>query len=280
MAKTVDPSLKIVFAAMIWGTSGLCVKLLALPPTTLAFFRMAVPALITGVYLFVKKDKIIRQENRLMLVASLLNGLRMFFFFAGFTLTSIVNGVLMLYTWPIFATLFSALLLKEKVALQQWLLLLVSFTGIVLIYAEERISFHSNDFLGMSSMLVAGMVYSLTVIIFKRCSAKSTKSESLFFQNLVGGIFFLPFFLVNQPLPTVGKMGAASLYSVMIGLVAFGLFFSALKNLSASKASALAYIEVVVAFVLGIAVYGESISVTGFLGGILIVVSAFLMSKT
>ena len=49
-----------------------------------------------------------------MLIASSINAARMFLYFIGFTYASIANAVIVLYTWPIFATLLGLMFLKEK----------------------------------------------------------------------------------------------------------------------------------------------------------------------
>ena len=45
------PYLEVIIAAIIWGSTGVFVKFLALPPTTITFFRLAIPTLCLFIFL-------------------------------------------------------------------------------------------------------------------------------------------------------------------------------------------------------------------------------------
>lgn len=273
-----NPYLEVIIAAIIWGSTGVFVKYLNLPPTTLTFFRMAVPAVFLSMFFSIKKIKF-NLNNKLMLFASSLNAFRMFFYFLGFTLTSIGNAVIMLYTWPIFATIFSLLFLKEKVKLRNLVLLAMAFVGIIIIYSNKELSFVNKDFIGMSAMLISAAIYAITIVIFKKESNKYSKFETIFYQNLVGAFIFLPFLFINQPFPTVTQSSVAITYAILIGLIAFSLFFSALKKIKASTASFLSYVEVISAMLFGIFLFNEVITLNLIIGGFLIITSTLLLKK-
>ncbi|MEA2065169.1 MAG: DMT family transporter [Patescibacteria group bacterium] len=274
-----NPCLEVVLASVVWGSTGVFVKYLNLPPTTIAFFRLAVPTLILGAFFLFKRTKLFHSKNKLILLASSLNAIRMFFYFVGFTFTSIGNAVIILYTWPIFATILSALFLKEKISKKNIVLLFITFFGIVLIYLNKEISFANKDFIGMSSMLLSAIIYSSTVVIFKKESNNYSKFETIFYQNLVGAIVFLPFIFINYPFPTIFQISVASIYAILIGLVGFGLFFSALKQIKASTASFLSYVEVISAILFGIILFNEVLTWNIVVGGLLIISSAIFIRK-
>ncbi len=99
----INPYLAIILAATIGGSSGVFIKLLDLPSTSMTFFRMFVPVVVLLVYLSLKKIRLFRGHYGIMLVASGLNATRMLLFFVGYLYTSIGNAVIILFTWPIFA---------------------------------------------------------------------------------------------------------------------------------------------------------------------------------
>lgn len=114
-----NPYFEAILAGVIWGLSGLFVKYLHLPPTTVTFFRLAVPTFILLLFFIIKKIKLFHGNNKLILLASTLNAARVFLYTVGFTFASIGNAVIILYTWPVFTTIFSILFLKEKVCLKE-----------------------------------------------------------------------------------------------------------------------------------------------------------------
>jgi len=274
-----NPYLQVLLAILIMGSTGVFIKILDFPPATLSFFRTAVPAGLLFLYFRFKKVNLFYHPPGLMLLGSGLNAIRIFLFIFGFTYTTIANAVLILNAWPVFANLFSILFLKEKVPTRNLLLLLLPLSGIMLLFVDQPISLDNQDFIGMSAMVLSAMIYSLTIIIFKRESNKYGGYETTFFQNLIGGIFFLPFLWHEEAHYSVGQVSLGIVYAFLIGIVAFGLYFSALRQLKASTISFMSYLEVVVATSFGVFLFGETLSWNIMVGGSLIIISTIMLKK-
>ncbi|MBI5635439.1 DMT family transporter [Candidatus Micrarchaeota archaeon] len=274
-----NPFAEAILAGIIFGSSGAFVKYLNLPPTTISFFRLAVPTLILLAFFAVKKTRLFRGDNKLMLIASTINAARIFLYFIGFTYASIANAVIVLYTWPIFATILGGIALKEKIDKKTILALAVAFAGIAFAYWGKQFSFADKDFLGMTAIILSSLGYAVTFIIYKKESKKYSNLETVFYQNVVGAIVFLPFLFINSPFPTIGQIGVSVFYAALIGLVAFALVFSALKKLKASTTAILSYLEVVSAIILGVLLFNESITWNMAVGGFLILSSTLFLTK-
>lgn len=274
-----NPYLAIILGATIGASSGVFIKLLDLPATTITFFRMFIPAAVLLVYLLYKKTRLFRGNYPLMMLASGLNAARMFLFFIAFLYTTIGNAVIILYTWPVFAVIFSAIFLKEKVSWRTAMLIALAFAGIVIMYSGKEISFGNQDFIGMAAMLVSAIIFSITAVIFKKELVNYGKTETIFYQNLLGAIVFLPFLFINRPLPTPIQATVASVYGFLIGIVAFILFFYALKKLKMSHYSLFTYWEVPAALVFSAIFFREAITLDMVLGGGLILTAGILLRK-
>src|SRR3989344_4813190 len=274
-----NPYLEAIVAAVIWGSSGIFIKYIDLPPTTVTFFRLAVPTLILFIFLTVKKIKLFHGNNKLILLASTLNAGRIFLYSVGFTFASIGNAVIILYTWPIFVTVFSMLFLKEQVKKRTFLLLFIALIGTIFIYLNKEFSFSDNNFIGITAMFISAAIYALTVIIFKKESEKYSKYETIFYQNLIGSIILIPFIFINKPLPSLPQTSLGILYGILIGIIGFLFFFSALKKIKASTVSFLSYIEVPSAIILSIIFFQESLTWNMVVGGLLIFLATILIKK-
>ncbi|TVR39244.1 MAG: DMT family transporter [Bacteroidia bacterium] len=274
-----NPYLAIIIAATIGGSSGVFIKLIDLPATTITFFRMAVPVIVLLGYLHYKGTKLFRGNYRIMMVASVLNATRMFLFFVGYLYTSIGNAVIILFTWPIFGSLFSAIFLKEKVSLRTALLIGLAFMGIVIMYLNKEISFGNEDFIGMAAMLLSAILFSVTAVIFKKELVYYSRTETIFYQNLVGAVAFLPFIFINTPVPSALQTGAASFYGFLIGIVAFTLFFHALRRLKMSHYALFTYWEVIAALFFGVLFFREQITWNMLVGGSLILATGIMLRK-
>lgn len=103
------------------------------------------------------------------------------------------------------------------------------------------------------------------------------RNEIVFYQNLLGAFIFLPFFIFNQPFPTSFDIGLGVFYGVLIGIIAFSLFFFGLKNLPASRVSMLTYTEVISALLLGYFWFGDVLSSNMLIGRTCIILSTLLL---
>ncbi len=274
-----NPYFEVLLAAIIWGSSGIFIKLLGLPVTTIAFFRMAIPALILFAFLKLRKGKVFKKGSKFMLVASSINVLHMFFYFVAYSFTSVSNAIILLYTWPVFATILGLMFLKEKVSVRKFLLLGFAFAGVILVFSGKSLSISSADFIGMGAMLISASLYSVALIIFKRESPRYSNMETIFYQNVIGAFAFAPFLFFN-PLPSLVQSLTAIAYALLIGVAGFGLFFAALKRINVSAASGISYFEIVSAMLLAAVILGETITLKMAAGGLMIAVSTLLLRNS
>ena len=128
-------------------------------------------------------------------------------------------------------------------------------------------------------MLFSAIIYALTVIIFKKESKKYSKYETIFYQNCIGFLIFIPFLLINKPLPTLPQVSLGIVYGALIGLVGFLFFFSALRKIKVSTLSLLSYSEVISAIFLAIIFFHEELSWNLVVGGLLIILATSLIKK-
>ncbi|MDW3651605.1 MAG: DMT family transporter [Bacteroidia bacterium] len=270
-------AIAVIIGALLAGLSGFFIKSADLPPASYAFFRTTVPAVLMALWMLSQGIRFLRGNYKLMLLGSAFNAARMYFFFMAYIMTSIGNAVLISYTWPIFATLLSALILKETVSRRNIFLLFLAFSGIVLVYINKPFSFENDDFIGMSAALASAALYACSIIIFKKEADGYTRNELLFYQNLVSVFVFLPFVLLQEPPPELHDIGIASAHGFLLGTVGFAFFFYGLKYLPASTASGLTYIEVVAALLLSIFWMKEELTLNMLAGGAIILISTSLL---
>jgi len=275
-----NPYLEVIISALLFGMGGILVKIIALPATTISFFRVAIPVLLLLIYFRFHKLNIFRKSSKAIIFISFLNALRIFLWQFAYLHTSIGNAVIILYTWPIFTVLFGPILIKEKLTRRNLILVLIAFIGIVIIFSNKNFSLQNKDFLGMISMLGAAVLGAITTILLKSQLKHYSKTETIFYQNIAGAVLFLPFIFINFPLPTISQTIIACVYASLIGLFAFLFWFSALKKINASTLAIISYIEVVSAVVLGIIILHEKLSWNMIVGGGIILIVSYFARKT
>lgn len=274
-----NPYLELVISALLLSTSGSFIKWIALPPTAITFFRFVIPAVLFFIFLKFKKVNLFVGNNKVILLASLLNAIRMFLYFVGFIFASIGIAALLHYTWPIFAVIFSIILLKEKVTKKTIFLLVIAFVGILFIFSTKDFSFKENAVIGMIAMILSSILNALATVLFKKDIEKYSRSELVFYQNLVGAFLFLPFVFINV-FPNTHQLSITFLYVLLIGVIGYWLFFSALKKVKASTASVLVYVELIGSIILGIIIFNEKLTFNMIIGGLMIIIASILLRKS
>ncbi len=274
-----NPYLEIILASIIFGASGPLVKLINLPSFTFTFIRTAIPTLSVLLYFWLLKRSIRITGAKPMFLVSIINAVRIFLYYIAYNNTSVGNAVLILYTGPIFTTLFSSYILHERLTIKKLLLAIAAFAGIAFMYSGKPFSFASRDFIGMSAALISTILNSGMIIMVKKFSHKFGRLETVLYQNAVAAIVFLPFFLFTTPYPSGIQLSAAIATSFAIGVVAYFLFFSALKKIEASTTVLITYLEVVVSFILTITLFKEVITLNMLIGGTLILGSTLLLQQ-
>jgi len=269
----------VILCAILAGNNGLLIKSMnSLSAGGIAWFRTGIPVLFLIPFLIKNKEFHFKGNTRKMFLASFINAIRMYLYLLAFIYTSIGNAVVLFYTYPLFVTAIEYLFFKQKLQKAQVGFLALAFIGIVITYVGKPFSFASNDFIGMLSAIGASIGYAVTVILFKAETPNYSKNQLIFYQNLIGALVFIPFLTVlpNAELP---QIGVGVLYGLLIGIVVFKLFFYGLKELTAATATTLMYLEVVSAIVLGYFVLDEKLSWNILVGGSLILISSFYVSK-
>lgn len=263
--------------SIIAGFTGLFIKNIETEATSIAFVRTGLPSLLLGIWMYRSGFRFFRGNYKRMLLASILNAIRMYLFLLAFIYTTITQAVIMLFTWPIFVNIFSTYFLKEKLTNKQLLVLCVAFTGIIIIYGNQPMSFANDDFIGMSAGVLSAFFYSMSYIIYKKEVDNYHRNEVIFYQNLIGAIIFSPFFFIVNPFPKGADYVLLPIYAILMGIVIFNFFFYGLKYIKASQASLIAYVEIVSATAVGVLFMGDKLTPQITLGGLLILSSVALL---
>jgi drug/metabolite transporter (DMT)-like permease len=103
--------------------------------------------------------------------------------------------------------------------------------------------------------------------------------DTVFFQNAVGGIVFLPFLIAEIPDVSFAHVGLGALYGLMVGYIGFGLIFFGMKRLTLFQYGALSYTEVPFGVLAGILVLGESLRMNQLAGIVLVLGGSFLAQR-
>jgi len=153
--------------------------------------------------------------------------------------------------------------------------LIVGFGGIVILSLPLLTSGIRADMLSILALVLASLSWSSGLVLQTRQPVALSRGVSSGYQQLFGGIFFVLIALaVREPLPVpTGEAWLAWGYLVLFGsLIAFTSFVSALQQLPTSLVTTYAYVNPIIAVLLGWLILREPITSWTVGGGIFVLI--------
>lgn len=158
---------------LIWGTIGLFVRNIKLSSIEIAFFRAFFGSWFLLLISLINKEKIDKNLLKLnfiiLTISGIALGINWIFLFQSMKYTTISNAVLSYYFAPVFITIFSSIILKEKMNIKTIACLMGAIIGLFLILksgnSENSINF--NHIKGIIYGLSGAILYAIIVILNK-----------------------------------------------------------------------------------------------------------------
>jgi drug/metabolite transporter (DMT)-like permease len=182
-------------------------------------------------------------------------------------------AALIVASTPIWVALFESILDQKLPSPILVISLVTGFGGIVILSYPLLSSGVQADILSILALLAASFSWSSGLVLQSRKPVSVSRSVSSGYQQLFGGVFFTLIALaVREPLPTpTGEAWLAWGYLVVFGsLIAFTSFVSALQLLPASLVTTYAYVNPVIAVLLGWLILREPITSWTVTGGLFV----------
>ncbi len=272
-------TIAITALSILWGTAAIAIRALSNygvgVPAQLFFGAIAGCIFILALY--GKKVEIIPKKENLkwLIILGMFSGITAITFFYAAIFTKIAYLEFLHYTMPLWVFLLAAFWLKEKITAWKLLALLLAIMGISLIFhggAGIDLTNVGNVLALLSAVSYAGM----TVIGRK---LKDTEQQTSVFWTFFIGIFVaLPLFILHNEISLIGIV-LISLYTLVEGIGGYLLYYYALRNIEASKASIILLIETVFASLFAWMLFGETLTALNIAGGLLILTGAAIVIR-
>lgn len=274
----------VVTAAALWGLMGVFVRhfsavgLWSLETTEV---RILCGLVLLGVYLgLFHRDKLrVRVRDLWCFVGTGIVSLLFFSwcYFQTMTLTSLAVAGVLLYTAPVFVMLLSAVLFRERITGRKAAALGMAVAGCALVSGIGTAGALSPT--GLLLGLGSGFFYALYSIFGRYAIRRGYDSWTITFYTFLfcagGGVLMCDWGQVGQAVSAEG--GQFFLWVAAMGLVtafaAYLLYTWGLERIESSRAAILASVEPVVAALVGVFWFHETVSLPA-LAGIVLVLGA------
>ena len=284
--------LLILAAGALWGTIGFFATLLAnlgMTAGPVAFFRVLSSTVMLALVLLIKGKGIslFRISRRGLFSCMLIGVVSQAFYNVCYMNTIEQNGMataaVFLYTSPVYVALLSRLLFREPLTGNKILAIVMNIVGCVLtvtggVFSEMRISAF-----GLVMGLLAGFTYALLPILSRTGASEENPYTAAFYGQLFGALML--FFLIHP----FQNPGTEFTWQILLVLIGFGLIPSALAYIvyyggmsritETSKVPVIASVETVVAAVIGLVAFGQTLGMVKILGIALVLCSIAVMNR-
>ena len=281
----------IVFASMMWGTTGLTSRVLnrlsAVDALSVGALRLltAFPALLLLAQALAPGSlrPLLKREWRAVLIMGAAMAGYNGSFFAALARTSVTAGTLLaLCTAPLFVAVLARLFLHEPLTRPVLLALGAGLSGTALLVGGQggRDLLRLDYALGNLLALAAGLSYAVYALVGRAKSHGAPPASLAALSFTTAAILLTPFALANGlRLPTNFPAWLAVMY---LGLVptalAYALYLSGLRAVPATMASIGTLIEPLTASLLAALFLGERLTPSGLLGAGLLLSSLAILS--
>lgn len=264
-----------LLSAVCIGIQALFVKLAVqhTGPAEVAFTRFLFSVLVLQAMVWMNIIQIRVVNRKLVLARGFLGGIGNLLYFYAIALTPLSHAIVLLYTYPIFATIFARFIFGRKLFPSSVLTILLAFAGIVLIVDPSLHSIQSGHLLGLfAGILVGGAICSL------RESRQSDSAWTIFYYfNLIGLVLTLPLLHSTTHLPppeSLWPLAGVVVFS-MLGQM---LMTTAYRDCPVTVGGVLSMMAVVVGSGLGILILNEVATPRFLLGGLVIVLCGIALT--
>ena len=175
---------------------------------------------------------------------------------------------------PIFTTIFSIFLLKEKVGLYRWLAVLVGFVGIIVITEPGFSSL--NLYYIYPIIFCLGLSY-VAIAIRKLSTTEPVWLISFFFSFSIAILGLLSFFQ-GWVMPNFLDLFLLSMVGILGGLANLWLSQS-YKYSEVSLVTPLKYLALVFAIIFGYFIWSEVPTLKTLIGALLVILSSFIIFR-
>jgi len=241
----------------------------------IAFWRLAIAALLVAALGIIIRQRLLlkRQEVPRFIFYGFVTALHFLFYVASLSFTTIAHSLALIYTSPIFVTLFSAIMLREPLPVRKYASIGVAVIGVAIMVGFEphytTCSLHGQCMLlGDGMALLAGLCFAIYSV-----AGRGERDRHPLFRyttNVYGlaALWLLPVMLLfafqhAYPLAAVGAVVALGVFPLGLGHT---LYNAAVRRVHATYANLIATQEVTGGIVLGIFLLHEVPSTVAVIG--------------
>lgn len=256
-----------LLCAVIFATMSALLKFLSasVSPEQIIMARFLVGVVVLAVVSRLSVFNLRGCSLPLLLARGLAGSISAITYFKAISAIPLPNASVLLYTYPIFASIFAAILLREKLRNDEKVAIFLGFVGVYLIVNPN----YQNISPGEIYALISGLLGGLAMVVVRRLRATHESRMIYFYFCLIGIPLALPETLHTFIIPNIQQALLIGTIAVM-ALIGQLLMTYAFKYCKAGQGSAIMMTEVLYTSSIGRLFFHNTLTVTFIFGGLLV----------
>jgi drug/metabolite transporter (DMT)-like permease len=279
----------VVVLCLSWGLSQVAIKLtmVDIPPLIQATIRSLGALLCVCLWSAARGVPLMQRDGTLVVgvITGTLFGLEFVFIYRGLQLSLASRASLFIYVAPFLVALGGTFLLPgEKLRLEQWLGMALSFTGIAVALGVPEAASSAKMFAGDLMLIAGGATWAATTLMIKgSCLRFVAPEKTLAYQLLVSApILAVGAWLFGEHITTVpgpASLGWLGYQTVWVVAITYAVWFGLIKRYSASRLSAFTFLAPLFGIVAAHVILGDPLEWPFALAAVLVVVGLILVNR-
>ena len=269
----------LVFASFFFSLMTLCVKNIdkRIPIYELVLFRSFLSLIITLFIINLKNINPWGNNKPLLILRGVLGTLALVCIFYAIRNMHLSISTVIQYTYPIFISIFAGIFINEKITRNIIFALIIGWVGIIIILNSTQLSNINVEIenIWVFIAFLGSIFTALAYVTVKKLAFTEDVYVIIEYFPLVSLITLLPIVLINWVTPN---------WNELVWIIGIGIFTQlgqtfltiGLKNLPASEASTINYLQVLFGSIWGILFFSEIININFLLGALLVLLGTIL----
>lgn len=266
---------------LIFGTIGIFVRYIPLSSALIALTRgvIGTVVILLAALLMKKKPQInnIRKNLLLLVLSGSAIGINWILLFESYRYTTVAVATLCYYMAPVFVTVLSPFILKEKLTLKKALCVLCALMGMVLVSGVIYGSVPNLN--GIITGLGAAVFYA-SVIFMNKFIKDISPYDKTVVQLFAASLVIFIYAIFTQDISNITLDTKSILLLIVVGVVhtgiAYCLYFGSFEGLDSQTIAIYSYIDPALALILSAVFLHEDMSLSGIIGAVMILGSTLL----
>jgi drug/metabolite transporter (DMT)-like permease len=291
MSTKLKVHLALLLVSIIYGATFTFAKLaMPLYIKPFAFILLRIMVAIVCIFIFHSifvKGRIKDKKDLLPLLVSAVFGVaaNMMLFFKGLSITTPINGAVLMLNTPVFVIIFAALVLKESLSIAKITGILIAGFGALMLMGGTRFNFSSETVLGDIYVTLNAIIYAFYLVYAKRLMKKYHPLTVTLYSFFFGFFMVLPFAFSEfrevqfDVLPDY-IWGVLAFVTIGSTFLTYVLNAYALRHADSGLVGSYIYLQPVMAAIIAISSGKDTLSMDKILSMLLISFGVYLASQT